>query len=131
MKKYLVNGMLIVLSAAVLVNLVFMYREFTDNVSAISDYDYRIAIFGNDGIYPEEVVTFAQNLDKNLPKVTIENPPIYFDAEGYNVMCVALDDDTFEKCYKMPCYLRSIQQECGIWTILMLWWGILKLKFWE
>ena len=55
-------------------------------------YDYRIAVFGNDGIYPEEAVNFASSLNDELPNAVIEQIGIKIDCrpQGYNVYCVAL-----------------------------------------
>ena len=99
MKKYVIYIISAILIFGTLINIVFLFSEFKDNISTISAYDYRIAIFGNNGVYPEEVVTYAQNIAGEIPNVTIEAVPIKFDTEESFIMCIALDDNTFKNLY--------------------------------
>ena len=100
--KYIaVFTLLIIMAGCVLINAYLLYSKVFPTNIAPPAYDYRIAVFGNDGTYPEEVVSFARGLNDELPNVSIEQLGIGLkcNSPGYQVYCVALDSDTFAKWY--------------------------------
>ena len=88
---------LAILAGCVLLNAYILYCKIIPVGNVKPTYDYRIAVFGNDGIYPEEAVNFASSLNDELPNAVIEQIGIKIDCrpQGYNVYCVALDSETF------------------------------------
>lgn len=90
----------------VLLNAYILYCKIIPVGNVKPTYDYRIAVFGNDGIYPEEAVNFASSLNDELPNAVIEQIGIKIDCrpQGYNVYCVALDSETFANWYPVPDY---------------------------
>ena len=70
--KYIaVFTLLIIMAGCVLINAYLLYSKVFPTNIAPPAYDYRIAVFGNDGTYPEEVVSFARGLNDELPNVSI------------------------------------------------------------
>lgn len=100
--KYIaVFTLLIIMAGCVLINAYLLYSKVFPTSIAPPAYDYRIAVFGNDGTYPEETVSFARGLNNKLPNVAIEQLGIGLkcNSPGYQVYCVALDSDTFAEWY--------------------------------
>ena len=95
---------LAILAGCVLLNAYILYCKIIPVGNVKPTYDYRIAVFGNDGIYPEEAVNFASSLNDELPNAVIEQIGIKIDCrpQGYNVYCVALDSETFANWYPVP-----------------------------
>lgn len=100
--KKMAFAVLAILSVCVLANGYILYNEIIQINVIAPAYDYRIAVFGNDGNYPEEAVAFASSLNDKLSNVVIEQIGVNFNSQGYNVFCVALDRDTFVNWYTAP-----------------------------